>query len=122
KMVAKSRSGSAATLEVPYDGSTNYRYAAEGGYCEMITFHADKCDEFCKYIANNHNEQITVEFVGKGSTSIALPATLSKAIADTYHFAKAMQSGKLAAAKKIMLAKKRDINRRQMEKTKQEME
>ena len=58
-------------------------------------------------------------FKGNRSHSITLLPSLVNAIADTYEFSNAMRSGKNATAKKIYMAKKRELNRQQIAKTAQ---
>ena len=109
--------GEVATGNVPYDEALNYRYQAERGSCEMVTFEFDKCSEMCNFIAQNRDSSVKLTFKGNRNHSITLSPTLVKAIADSYDFSMAMRSGKNATAKKIFMAKKRELNRQQMAKT-----
>ena len=117
RLEASAAASSASTKDVPYDDSTNYRYTTDRGACEMVTFHIDKCEDFCKFIADNASSKIRVSYIGKGRTSITLSPELAKTFAETYQFAQAMQSGKSASAKQIYLAKKKELNRQQMART-----
>ena len=118
RLVARSGGNSSESADVPHDGATNYHYTAANGSCEMATFHYDKCADLCRFVAENRTNKVSIDFVGKGKTSIVLGADLLKAFADTYEFSQAMISGKNAVAKMMYLNKKRDINRRQMAQTK----
>ena len=108
-----------STGDVPYDEALNYRYQAERGSCEMVTFEYDKCADMCKFISDNRQSAIRLTFKGNRSHSITLLPALVNAIADTYEFSNAMRSGKNATAKKIYMAKKRELNRQQIAKTAQ---
>lgn len=116
-LTARTAGTSVKTASVPFDAATNYRYGSGNATCEMVTFHSDKCADFMKFIAENADDAIQIEFSGKGKTTIRLSRDLAKAFQATYQYAKAMQSGKNAYSKRIYLNKKREINKKQMEKT-----
>ena len=120
-LVASCSAGEVSTGEVPYDEALNYRYQAERGNCEMVTFNYDKCAEFCKFIAENYDSNITIRFVGSKTHSMKLSSNLEKTISDTYYFSSAMSSGKNATAKKIFMGKKREVNNRQINQTRTEL-
>ena len=71
----------------------------------------------CNFIAQNRDSSVKLTFKGNRNHSITLSPALVKAIADSYDFSMAMRSGKNATAKKIFMAKKRELNRQQMAKT-----
>ena len=75
-----------------------------------------------KFIAENRDNSVKLTFKGNRNHSITLSPTLVKAIADSYDFSMAMRSGKNATAKKIYMAKKRELNRQQMAKTTKALE
>lgn len=110
--------GEASTEAVPYDEALNYRYQAEGGSCEMVTFNYDKCTDFCKFIADNRDQTFKLTFKGNRNHTISLSKQIVNAIADTYDYSMAITSGKNATAQKLFVAKKRELNRQQIEKTK----
>lgn len=110
------------TQPVPYDGGSNYRHDGDGTYWEMVTFHADKCEELCAFIASHSSNAIKLRYVGNSSHTITLSPQLTQAIAETYRYASALKNGKNATAKKIFLAKKRELNRKQRDITAQTLQ
>ncbi len=120
-LTASCAAGEVATGEVPYDEALNYRYQAERGNCEMVTFNFDKCSDFSKFIAENCDSEITIRFVGAKTHNMKLSSKLAKTIADTYYFSSAMSSGKNATAKKMFMAKKRELNNKQINQTRTEL-
>ena len=112
--------GTSQTKKVEYDDNLNYHYTSERGKCEMVTFLAETCTDFTEFIKDNSEEKITIEFCGDKKHSTTLNPTIAKAIKRTCLFSKAMISGKNATAKKIYIAKKREIIRLQISRTKLE--
>lgn len=116
-LTARTAGGSARTGAIPFDGASNYRYGSGSATCEMVTFHADKCADFMKFIADNADSSIQIDFIGKSKATMRLSRELAKAFQATYQYAQAMQSGKNAYAKRVYLDKKRELNRKQMART-----
>lgn len=116
--VAASGAGSAVTASVPYDKARNYRFNDDGISNEMVTFHFDECENFCRFIAENSDKNITLTFVGKSSYSMPMPADVKRAIADSYRYSAAIRDGLNAEKTKLMLQKKLEIAKKQIERTK----
>lgn len=109
---------SAETASIPFDNAQNYRFNNDGISNEMVTFHADQCDDFCRFIVDNIDKQLKLEFVGKTSYCIALPTNLKEAVAWSYKYSVAIQSGLKAEREKIYWNKRLEIAKRQIEQTK----
>lgn len=108
---------SAETASVPYDDAQNYRFTTDGVSNEMVTFHADQCNEFCKFIANNATGQLQLEFVGKSTYRIPLPASLKEAISQSYIYSVAIQAGLKAEGEKLYYGKRLEVAKKQIEQT-----
>ncbi len=112
---------SAETASIPYDKSQNYRFNVEGISNEMVTFHADQCSDFCKFIADNISKNLKIEFIGSSSYSMSLNNTLKEAIAKSYNYSVAIQAGLKAEKTKLYLNKRLEIARKQIQQTQQEL-
>ncbi len=108
---------SAETASVPYDDAQNYRFKNDGITNEMVTFHADQCNEFCKFIADNTDKHLKLEFVGKTSYRIHMQATLKNAIARSYTYSVAIQAGLKAESEKLYYNKRLEVAKKQIEQT-----
>lgn len=108
---------SAITASVAYDGAQNYRFSNDGISNEMVTFHADQCNEFCKFIADNADKQLKLEFVGKSSYQINMTAALKEAISQSYKYSVAIQSGLKAEHDKLYYNKRLEVAKKQIEQT-----
>lgn len=108
---------SAITASVAYDGAQNYRFSNDGISNEMVTFHADQCNEFCKFIADNADKQLKLEFVGKLSYQINMTAALKEAISQSYKYSVAIQSGLKAEHDKLYYNKRLEVAKKQIEQT-----
>lgn len=105
----------AETASIAFDNAQNYRFVNDGVSYEMVTFHADQCDEFCRFIADNADVQLKLEFVGNSSHKISLSKTLQEAIARSYEYSVAIQSGLKAERSKLYLNKRIEVAQKQIE-------
>lgn len=108
----------AETSSVPFDNAQNYRFNNDGISNEMVTFHADECEEFCRFIADNANKKLKIDFVGNSSYSITAPTYLKEAIAQSFRYSSAIKAGLKAEKNKLYLTKRMEIAKRQIEQTK----
>lgn len=109
--------GSAETQAVPYDKSRNYRFSDDGVTNEMVTFHYDECADFCQFIADNADAKLSLTFVGKKQHTVPLSDALKRAIVESYRYSTAIRTGMRAEHDKLLLTKKIEIARRQIEQT-----
>ena len=109
--------GSAETKAVPYDKSRNYRFSDDGVTNEMVTFRYDKCADFCQFIADNADAKLSLTFVGKKQHTVPLSNALKRAIVESYRYSTAIRTGMRAEHDKLLLTKKIEIARRQIEQT-----
>lgn len=107
----------ATTEAVPYNGSSNYRFNVAGVNNEMVTFRGGKADTLCMFVANNRNAKLKINFIGDKKISQPLSASDAKAIADTYQYARALQTNREANDMKKYLDAKLQITRQQKDKT-----
>lgn len=110
--------GSESTAVVPYDKARNYRFSDNGISNEMVTFHFDECENFCRFIADNADKNITLTFVGKSTYSMPLSVELKHAIADSFRYSSAIRAGLNAEKAKLLLKKKLEIAQKQVARTK----
>lgn len=123
KLIASVKGKSSAeTASIPYDEARNYRFDDNGVSNEMVTFRFDECEDFCKFIADNSNENITLTFSGKKSYSMPLPTAVKQAIIDSYSYSSAIRTGLEAEKNKMLLQKKIEVAKNQIERTKVEKE
>ena len=115
--ITASDGSSAETASVPYDDAQNYRFTNDGITNEMVTFHADQCNEFCEFIADNADKQLKLEFVGKSSYHMTLPQALKEAIAQSYAYSVAIQAGMKAESEKLYYNKRLEVAKKQIEQT-----
>ncbi len=78
---------SAQTPAIPYDGGLNYRFKDMGYTTEVVTYQGLKCEDAVKFIYNNRNERIRVEYTGGKPYVIYIADADKKAIAATYELA-----------------------------------
>lgn len=109
--------GSAETKAVPYDKSRNYRFSDDGVTNEMVTFRYDECADFCQFIADNADAKLSLTFVGKKQHTVPLSNALKRAIVESYRYSTAIRTGMRAEHDKLLLTKKIEIARRQIEQT-----
>ena len=109
--------GSAETKAVPYDKSRNYRFSDDGVTNEMVTFRYDECADFCQFIADNADAKLSLTFVGKKQHTVPLSNALKRAIVESYRYSTAIRTGMRAEHEKLLLTKKIEIARRQIEQT-----
>ena len=109
--------GSAETQSVPYDNSRNYRFNDDGVINEMVTFRYDECADFARFIAENSDAPLKLTFVGKKQHTVAMSDALKRAIAESYRYSTAVRTGMKAEHDKMLLDKKIEIARRQIEQT-----
>lgn len=117
-MVSASGVGSEYTSAITYDKARNYRFSDNGVSNEMVTFHFDECENFCKFIVSNADKNITLTFVGKSKYSMPLSADVKQAIVDSYKYSEAIREGLRAEQNKLLLSKKLEIATKQYERTK----
>lgn len=103
--------------EVPFNGTSNYRFVNNGISNEMVTFKGAKCDTIGDFIVANRNASMRLTFIGNGRSAYPLSKSEVNAIADTYLYAKAMADTKEAKGRKIYLENKLKIAREQIKKT-----
>lgn len=109
--------GSAETKAVPYDNSRNYRFSDDGVSNEMVTFRYDECADFCQFIADNADAKLSLTFVGKKQHTVPLGDAVKRAIVQSYRYSTAIRTGMRAEHDKLLLTKKIEIARRQIEQT-----
>ena len=109
--------GSAETKAVPYDKSRNYRFSDDGVTNEMVTFRYDECADFCQFIADNADAKLSLTFVGKKQHTVPLGDAVKRAIVQSYRYSTAIRTGMRAEHDKLLLTKKIEIARRQIEQT-----
>lgn len=115
--VSSSKGEEVFTNEVPYNGSTNYRFVNEGISDEMITFRSEQCDSLNQFVTANKDSSLKLNFIGKKRFSLPLSPADKKMIADTYNYSNAIINGKKAESQKLYLDKKLEIAREQIKKT-----
>lgn len=109
--------GSDETKAVPYDKSRNYRFSDDGVTNEMVTFRYDECADFCQFITDNADAKLSLTFVGKKQHTVPLSNALKRAIVESYRYSTAIRTGMRAEHDKLLLTKKIEIARRQIEQT-----
>lgn len=109
--------GSAETMAVPYDKSRNYRFNDDGVPNEMVTFRYDECADFCRFVADNADAALSLTFVGKRQHTVTLSSAMKNAIAESFRYSTAIRTGMQAERDKLLLTKKIEIARRQIEQT-----
>ena len=109
--------GNAETKAVPYDKSRNYRFSDDGVTNEMVTFRYDECADFCQFITDNADAKLSLTFVGKKQHTVPLSNALKRAIVESYRYSTAIRTGMRAEHDKLLLTKKIEIARRQIEQT-----
>ena len=109
--------GSAETKSVPYDNSRNYRFSDDGVSNEMVTFRYEECADFCQFIADNADAKLSLTFVGKKQHTVPLGDAVKRAIVQSYRYSTAIRTGMRAEHDKLLLTKKIEIARRQIEQT-----
>ena len=84
---------------------------------EMVTFRYDECADFCQFIADNADAKLSLTFVGKKQHTVPLSNALKRAIVESYRYSTAIRTGMRAEHDKLLLTKKIEIARRQIEQT-----
>ena len=110
---------SAETSSIAFDNAQNYRFKSDGVSYEMVTFHADQCVQFCQFISDNINKQLKLEFVGKSTHKITIPASTREAIAQSYKYSVAINAGLKAENKKLYYTKRLEVAKKHVEQTQQ---
>lgn len=75
------------TPAIPYDGGMNYRFEDLGNTSEVVTYKGEKCADAAKFIYDNQNARIKVEYTGGKPYVLYLNETEKKTIASTYELA-----------------------------------
>ncbi|MFZ4457205.1 MAG: hypothetical protein ACOYOT_13400 [Bacteroidales bacterium] len=103
----------AETLEVPYDGGTNFQFVDEGMTSQIVTYARKKENGVSGFIRLYAHQNIKVEYLGGKPFSYTLDEETKKAVLKTYALSQVMsdlhryqQEKKVADAKLIYLAKK----------------
>ena len=103
----------ATSSNVPYNGSTNYRFKDEGVENEMVTFRGAKADSLCMLIRENPGAKVVLTFIGSSRHKVNLSAAEAKIIADTYNYSQALQRKKKSEGLALYYANKISIARKQ---------
>ncbi|MFI3240198.1 MAG: hypothetical protein R3Y22_06370 [Bacteroidales bacterium] len=109
----------AATDDIAYNGSTNYRFNDNGVNNEMVTFRDMQCDSLNRYIKENSNKTLKLTFIGDKRHTITLSKSDKNMIINSYNYSQAIINGRNAEAKKIYLDKKLKIAESQITKSAQ---
>ena len=83
----------------------------------MVTFRYDECADFCQFIADNADAKLSLTFVGKKQHTVPLGDAVKRAIVQSYRYSTAIRTGMRAEHDKLLLTKKIEIARRQIEQT-----
>lgn len=75
------------TPAIPYDGGMNYRFEDLGNTTEVVTYKGEKCADAAKFIYDNQNARIKVEYTGGKPYVLYMNDVKKKAIASTYELA-----------------------------------
>lgn len=75
----------AETTSIPYDGGVNYRFANLGFTTEVVTYNGENGLEAMKFIADNIDKRIKVDYTGGKPFIIYIADGDKKAIAATYN-------------------------------------
>lgn len=103
----------ASTVEVPYDGESNYRI--DGG--EIITFSPAQSDTIGAFAASHRDQQLTLTFAGKQTRNVKLTADQVNSIADLYNYSQAIIGSRELASDRQRLENILQIARSQMART-----
>ncbi len=106
-----------ATKDVPFNGSTNYRFVNDGVQNEMVTFRAQQCDTLCQFIIDNNMKPMKISYVGSSSYSMPLSESDKRMIIDTYNYSLALLGSKKHESQKLYLANKLKIAKEQIKRT-----
>lgn len=77
----------AETPVIPYDGGMNYRFEDLGNTTEVVTYKGEKCENAAKFIYDNKDSRIKIEYTGGKPYVLYLNDVEKKAIASTYELA-----------------------------------
>jgi hypothetical protein len=77
----------AETPAIPYDGGMNYRFEDLGNTSEVVTYKGEKCTDAAKFIYDNKDARIKIEYTGGKPYVLYLNDVEKKAIASTYELA-----------------------------------
>jgi hypothetical protein len=79
------------TASIPYDGGVNYRFEDLGNTTEVVTYKGDQCVDAVKFIYDNNNQRLKVEYTG-GSKAFTMYMAEGdkKAIVSTFNLATAL--------------------------------
>jgi len=77
----------AETASIPYDGGVNYRFANLGFTTEVVTYNGENGINALKFIADNVDKRIKVDYTGGKPYVIYIADGDKKAIAGTYNLA-----------------------------------
>lgn len=75
------------TPEIAYDGGNNYRFSNLGNTTEVVTYKAEKGENAIKFIYDNANNRIKVEYLGGKPYIIYIADADKKALVATYNLA-----------------------------------
>ncbi|MDD2961288.1 MAG: hypothetical protein PHR45_04310 [Muribaculaceae bacterium] len=102
---------------VPFNGSTNYRFKDSGVTNEMVTFRGAKCDTLCQFVSDNANANLKLNFIGKSRFSIPLSKNERNILAETQKYSVATIKLKKAEGLKLYYLNRLKITREQIKKT-----
>lgn len=105
---------------VPYNGSTNYRFKDGSISNEMVTFRGAKADSLCMFVSENVSSKLMLTFIGNKRHKQSLSKKEATIIAETYDYAIALQRLKKAKDLKMFYSNKIAIARKQQASTKTE--
>jgi hypothetical protein len=74
----------AETVSIPYDGGVNYRFSNLGFTTEVVTYNGENGINALKFIADNADKRIKVDYTGGKPYVIYIADGDKKAIAGTY--------------------------------------
>ena len=80
----------AETATIPYDGGLNYHFKDMGNTTEVVTYKAEKGMDAIKFINENIDKRLKVEYTGGKNYIIYIADNDKKALAATYQLASAL--------------------------------
>ena len=81
---------SAETASIPYDGGVNYHFKDMGNTTEVVTYKAEKGQDAIKFIYDNADKRIKIEYQGGKPYVIYMAEADKKALVATYNLATAL--------------------------------
>ena len=80
----------AETASIPYDGGVNYHFKDMGNTTEVVTYKAEKGQDAIKFIYDNADKRIKIEYQGGKPYVIYMAEADKKALVATYNLATAL--------------------------------